>query len=357
MPDLPTLNNPQKIEIYRNSGLIISVSRQIDPAAVTLLKRTIYGTSGVRYQHTNQETKIRSLQNPLFFHLYRLGQLIGTYCLVERPLDIDSQLITAFYGRYLSIDENHVSNGYGRLMKEQAVAFVEQCTQPPILFYSYIEAKNTRSIAISRQQGFESIATLNTYFFRRFSPQKSPGLVVASAEELPAIRSLLNQFYQQHTFKTFDNIGYNQHYFVLKESGQIVAGVQANPICWRFHQIAGIRGWMFMNILPRFGLTRRFFNPTQNCFLALEGIYFEEGRPDLLPALLESVLAHFGQHSAMCEIDQSDPLVPVLISKAMGFLSGFEKDVATHVFIKAVGVSGQRLLTLKPLYTSCFDYT
>ncbi|GAB3900156.1 GNAT family N-acetyltransferase [Spirosoma agri] len=349
-------NSQPEVEIYRNGELIITAGRTIDPAAIDLLKRTIYGTKGIRYQHTNQETKIHDLAKPLFFHLRQAGQLIGTYCLDERTLDMGSVETTGFYGRYLAVDEAHSGNGYGRLLKQQAVAYVEQHTSSPFLFYSFIEGKNARSIAISQKEGFQSVATLKTYFFRRYSPTQDNRFSLATAADLQQIQALLRGFYQSYRFKTFGQIGYQHQYFVLKEKGQIVAGVQANPVTWRFYQMPGVMGWILMNLVPLVSASRRFFNPARNEFAVLEGFFFQQGRPDLLPVLLESVLAHYGLHSAMCEIDQLDPLVELLLHPSMGSLSGFEKDVQTHVLVKPIGLPEQVFDTKSPVYVSCFDY-
>ncbi|MVM33881.1 GNAT family N-acetyltransferase [Spirosoma sp. HMF4905] len=356
MSELNLVNPKHEEEIYRHGDLVLTVGHRIDPAAVDLLKRTIYGTRGVRYQHTNQETKINDLVKPLFFHLRQADRLIGTYCLDERTLEMGSVQTTGFYGRYLAVEETYSGKGYGRLLKQQAMTYVEQQTPSPFLFYSYIEAKNVRSVAISQKEGFQSVATLKTYFFRRYSPVQDKRFSVATANDLHHIQPVLNQVYRSYRFKTFAHIGYQNQYFVLKEQGQIVAGVQANPVCWRFYQMPGVMGWVLMNLVPLVSATRRFFNPARNEFVVMEGLYYQKGRPELLRILLESVLAHFGLHSAMCEIDQSDPLVPQLLHSSMGALSGFEKGVNTYVLVKATGLSEHHVQAKSPVYVSCFDY-
>ena len=349
-------NSQPEAEIYRNGEVVITVDRVIDPAAIDLLTRTIYGTKGIRYQHTNQQTKIHDLAKPLFFHLRLAGELIGTYCLDERTLELESLQTTGFYGRYLAVDEAHSGNGYGRLLKQHAIAYVEQHTPSPFLFYSFIEGKNARSVAISQKEGFQSVATLKTFFFRRYSPVRDKRFCPATAADLDQLQPLLNQFYQAYRFKTFAQIGYQKQYFVLKEQGQIVAGVQANPVAWRFYQMPGVMGWALMNLVPLLSASRRFFNPANNEFAVLEGFFFQNGRDELLPVLLESVLAHYGLHSAMCEIDQLDPLVGLLLRPSMGRLSGFEKGVQTHVLVKPIELPKQVFDTKSPIYVSCFDY-
>ena len=343
--------------VYKEGDLVITVKPALDPAGVALLKRTVYGTNGVRYQHTNQESKIQDLNNPFFFHLHQGGKLVGVYCLDKRPIDLTLGETTGFYGRYLAVDEASSGKGFGHLLKQKAIDYVEAHTPTPFLFYSYIEEKNARSLAISNRQDFRSIAILKTFIFRRYSPVKDQRFAVASETDLNGLTVLLKRFYRQYTFKTFTHIGYKGNYCTLKEDGQIVAGIQANPVSWRFLQMPGLSGWFMMNVLPLLSATRRFFNPACFNFVVLEGLYLKEGRQDLLPVLLESVLAHFGLHSAMCQIDVKDPLITLFGGKAMGRISGFQQDVKAHVMVKAVGIPENWILTQRPQYVSCFDFS
>lgn len=343
--------------IYEQDDLRITVGHALESYGLTLLKNTVYGTKGIRYQHTNQETKVRDLVSPFFFHLWQGDELIGMYCLDERQLDIENRLITGFYGRYLSVAESRSNKGYGRLLKLKAMEYAERHTSSPFLFYSYIEEKNERSMAISVNENFRSIALLKTYFFRRYAPVKDKRFGVATADDLTRIIPLLSRFYRHYTFKTFAHIGYRGQYFVLREGAHIVAGVQANPVCWRFIQMPGLWGPLIMKLAPLLPLTRWYFNPARQAFAVLEGFYHSEGRAHLLPVLLESVLAHLGLHSAMWLIDERDPLTPLLSQKEMGSFSSFRVGITTHVLVKSVGTPDAWLLNQRPLYVSCFDYS
>jgi len=343
--------------IFEWEDLRMTVARELHPAGLALLKRTIYGTSGIRYQHTNQESKVRDLTNPLFFHLWHGAELIGMYCLDERMLELENHQATGFYGRYLSIAESQSNKGYGRLLKQQAVEYAGQHTPSPFLFYSYIEEQNERSLKISTREGFRTVAHLKTYFFRRYTPRKDKRFSAATPDDLIQVASLLSRYYRHYTFKTFAHIGYQGQYFVLKEGGKIVAGVQANPVCWRFSQLPGPLGPLILKLLPLFPFTRWYFNPDRNAFAVLEGIYITDNRPDLLPILLESVLAHLGLHAAMCQIDERDPLLALLKQKAMGPFSGIRANVNTQVLIKSVDLPDQWIGYQRPVYVSCFDYS
>lgn len=349
------MEKPESEIIYQQNDLMIVVERVADLTAVALLKRTVYGTKGIRYQQTGQQEKIGQLVKPLFFLLYRNDTLIGMYCLDERLILVASGPIAGFYGRYLAIDDSHKGLGYGHLLKQEAIRYVESHTEGAILFYSYIEEKNTRSLAISSKQGFYLVAVLKTFIFRRHSPRPDPRFTRLEPSELADLRRLLNDRYQDYSLKTLTHIGYQSNYFVLKEEGEIVAGIQANPVCWQFLHMPGVRGWVMMNLLPLVSMTRRFFNPTNYRFIVPEGIYLKKGCESLLPVILESVLAHFNLNSALFQLDEKDSVLSLLTQRESGLLSGFQ-PVKTHVMIKHRGLPDESLPTGRPVYVSSFDF-
>ncbi|GAB4015640.1 hypothetical protein [Spirosoma koreense] len=345
--------------VYQHEALRIVVKKTANSAAVTLLKRTVYGSNGIRYQHTGHSNKINQLNNPFFFHLFKNEDLVGVYCLDERPIaGFDGQPVAGFYGRYLSIDAPQQGKGYGRLLKLQAVNYIKSKAKKPLVFYSYIEEQNTRSLRISNREGFTAAAILKTFVFRRYSPKIDSRFARLLAADKPILLAELRSFYATHQLTTFAKIGYQNNYFVLKEGNEILAGVQAIPVCWNFSSMPGASGWMMMHVLPIFSATRRFFNPHQYAFLALEGIYLSKGQEELLPILLESTLAHFGYHSALLQIDTKDPINTLLAnSTQMGLLSGFQKNILTHVMVLEVPEAQRLFKRDQPVYVSSFDFT
>ncbi|XWW48655.1 GNAT family N-acetyltransferase (plasmid) [Fibrella sp. USSR17] len=343
--------------LYQHDLLTLCVSAVADENAVALLKHTIYGTEGIRYCQTGQETKINDLHNPYFFHLYQQQELIGLYCLDQRPVGFQEESFSGYYGRYLAVRDDVQGNGYGQLLKSTAINYVNQKASVPYLFYSYIEGKNTRSMAASIRQNFESVAKLKTFMFRRFSPRKDARFRVASSNDTDKMLNLVRNQYVDYGFQNFLNINYQSHYFILEENGRVLAGVQANPIFWKLVHIPGKLGPFIRYVAPYVPGLRRFFNPGRQSFVALEGVYIGEGQTKLLPVLLESVLAHFKIHTAMWQIDHKDPLKEVLDNTHMGNLSQFQPGVITHVMVKAVGLPSTVDLSKAPVYVSSFDFS
>jgi RimJ/RimL family protein N-acetyltransferase len=336
------------------------VSRQAREEAVSLLKQTIYGTSGPRYQHTGQEQKAHEIAGPLFFEAWAGTALAGTYCLSERIVRTPTGAITGFYGRYLSVDPRYGGKGYGRLLKREAVAFVEQNTPRPHVFYSYIEEANGRSMRISSEEGFSVIGTLEAILFSRPYPRVSPQVSRLSADKYDVIRQLLESAYQPYTLVQFDRLFYGQNYFVLEEGGEIIAGVQANPVRWRIVDMPGISGKLIMHIVPHLPVVGRLVNPEQYKFAALEAIYVKPGREKALLQLLESVLAGFGFTSALLMADVQAPVAQWLKSSGkLGIMNALKKNIYTKVMAKANGlvIGDLKAFPEQPIYTSAFDYT
>ena len=346
--------------VFAAKDIFIVVESAADESAVALLKRTVYGTKGPRYQHTGQEIKVGHLRNPFFFRLIRESQTIGFYCLTERDVDTPVGRMKGFYGRYLAVDEEEKGKGFGRLLKAEAAKFVERHVPPPLVLFSYIEESNIRSLRISETEGFSSIATLETTLFSRLSPELDNRFGRLDASEYELIRKQLDSFYEEYTFKTFENIGYGGNYFVLREAGEVIAGVQANPVAWRFVSMPGIGGWAMMHLFPMVPGLKKLFNPTHYQFLALEGLFLKPGQEEALFSLLESALSHFGFSSAMLQLDTKDPLLHLLKSSGrLGVMNQFKKSITTHVMAKLLSAGGKQPIQLahQPVYVSSFDFT
>lgn len=343
--------------IYRDESMEISVDRNFEKSIIALLKRSIYGTKGPKYQHTGQEEKLQNLKNPLFFTLKKQGETIGFYCLCEREIWIENDKFLGYYGRYLAIDDKHQGNHYGHLLKKVAIEFVENLSISPSIFYSYIEENNTRSLRISQKLGFTSITTLEAIIFSRLYPKANPQVVRITDQELPEILQKLASQNAHTILRTFENINYQHNYFVLKEKGRIIAGLQANPVRWKIIEMEGIGGKILLKVLPHIPVLKRLINPKKYDFLAIEGLFVEPGSEEYLYPLIEGVLHHFSMSSALFQLDiQSHYLKLFKQKKHLGLLNAIKKDVKTHVMIKSINLN-QSNIHRGEAYISSFDFT
>jgi RimJ/RimL family protein N-acetyltransferase len=340
--------------------LRLTISRTASPLGVALLQQTIYGTHGPQYSHTGQAEKVTHVTGPYFFDLWVGEELVGTYCLSERLVQTPAGQVAGYYGRYLAVAAAHRGHGYGHRLKQEAVRYIERTQPAPQVFYSYIEEANARSLRISAQAGFQPVALLEALAFGRLYPRPDARFEQLAPAELPAMRAALAAAYAGYSLVQFDHLYDQQHYFVLRENGQIIAGVQANMVRWRIVAMPGFGGQLLLRVLPHVPVLKRLINPANYEFAALEALYVQPGREPELLRLLESVLAHFGFTSALVLLDVASPLHHYLKgSGKLGLLQRLKQPTYTQVFLKANGLTPEQVKQnpAQPLYTSAFDYT
>jgi hypothetical protein len=343
--------------IHQAGDISISVGQTFDDEVINLLKRTTYGTKGPKYQHTGQEVKLANLKSPIFFRLKNKEQTIGFYCLCERKVMVEKEILIGYYGRYLVVDVHFQDNNYGALLKKLATKYLESNSQSPSILYSYIEENNTRSLNISKSLGFESISTLKTIIFSRLYPKESKNVHRLNHSEIPTILSKLESHNSTTILRTFENINYQDNYFVIKVNDVIVAGLQANPTRWKIKEMDGMSGKILLKILPRIPLLRRLINPEKYDFLAIEGIFIENDYEEYLYDLLEGVLHQFNMTSALIQLDSKSSLLKLLKErKNLGLLNSLKKDVNTHVMIKTINYD-KSIIKEREVYISSFDFT
>ena len=346
-----------KDTILIQSPLLTLVVKSVaDPEAIHLLRQTVYGTNGLRYRQTGQEYKMYQLNNPYFFHLYVEGHLQGFYCLDQRQVTCQWGNVNSFYGRYLAVSEAYQRRGYGRLLKSEAINYIERTISTPYLLYSYIEEKNVRSLALAKENGFQSISQLKTFVFRRLSPVADSRVNRLPGTDSGIVTTLLDNQYADYNFRLFAKVGEHGNYFGIKDGSKLIAGVQANRVSWEFLAMPATTGWIMMNILPKLPWLNRLFQPRYS-FLALDGIYLKPVNKEVFIQLLESVLAYSKLNSALFQIDSRDRLFPLL--SHMGVFSGFQKGITTHVLVKPYGLTADQVEQVcnSPAYLISFDYT
>ena len=356
-----TLINLPKIEIenilFQNQDIKIVLELLPNDDATKLLKKSIYGTNGPKYIHTGQEVKLANLKNCQFFRLIKDGQTIGYYCLCKRLIASKQGDYNGFYGRYLAVDLAFQGRKYGNLLKQVAIDYVEKTEDNPLIFYSYIEENNVKSLNISKREGFTSIAALKTAIFTRISPKANKRLEQIKAEEVESFKVSLTQYFSKYALLNLENINYQNNYFVIKHQGEIVAGLQANPVEWKIVEMEGFSGKILMNVLPHLPILKKVFNPNAYKFLAVEGVYLKAGYEHELYSLIEGVLNHFSIYSALFQLDSNDSLVEIFNKNGnLGILNAIKKDITTHVMVKTHGVFPVKNND-EVIYISSFDFT
>jgi hypothetical protein len=354
------------------------------------ISRTILGTpGGLLYRLVDSVNKLDKVGRLIFMTLSKGTRLLGTVGFVHRLVHNGDKMCNAYYIRYFSIfaplrlkkyksrKERQKKPGKAKeanllkqnFIKEKVLDFFDNMPQLnqtekektlKTLSYAYIEKKNLRSIDFSSMMGYETIREFVTIEFSRFFPKKNKLVDRVKPKEKNEILKKLNDFYKDHTLFYTDNIFYKDQYFVLKEDGEIVAGVQANCVEWEVLEMPGKNGELIMKVVPKIPLISRLFQPHNFRFAAFEGIWYKNGYEKSLLTLFESTCAMLDLNVGLSWFDSESPVLQDI--NRSGGLGLLNKVMASHpaaIRVRFFDYPWEEKLKFSkmPVYISAFDMT
>lgn len=337
-------------------------------ALIDLLKNTLIGSQGTLYQLLDTPTKIVQLKNSHFFSLVRADKLLGTFTICKQEINLLDNRVISYYIRYVAFDakfqggfkKGKRDGGLHRFLKD----FFENSTfdSAPTkggktIYWAYIDPDNLRSINLNNRLGFEQIGSFKTTAFSRVNP-KNKFVERIKSEDKSEVLKLVSSFYDSFQFFTTASLFLADNYFVLRVDGEIVCGIQANPVQWKIKSLPGLSGRILIKIAPYIPRIRKLIQPNNHRFLATEGLFWKDGFEHKLAELFEGVLAITGHHSLLIWSDcEHDFLENIDVN--WGFIQKMKKDNAVAIMAKLNGYSKQELADLKKAhkYISGFNVT
>lgn len=336
--------NGKTVIHYKN--LEVRVSSETDDEINDLLSSTIVGSEGgMQYTMRNIPARIANYGNSIrLVSLIRNFSLAAVIGVCYRECSLGGTLHNCVYLRFLSFRQQYqtgkvVHNSAHEVHQQQeGDSFRNQTLgffRKPHLFgfqpidekgksilYAFVESKNERSKNLIQKTGYEYIRSFLTMAFSRFNPRPDIRVSVASMSEYSEISAELRTFYKDYSFY-FDQFAFhNDSYYVLRESGRIVAGVSAVPTEYVIKNVPGVWGWIMMRVLPFTPFFRRLFEPGLFRFISLGSIFYLPGREDALAPLFESVCAATGLNTCLTWADDRGPLYDALRTRVkMGALN------------------------------------
>lgn len=335
---------------------------------IDLLLHTEIGTEGTQYQLLDTTVKIHELQNPHFFFLERNGKALGNITICERKVWLETDQIPTFYIRYVAFQKKF----QGGLKKGNANSSLHGFFKalfnsnnlnghvPPLeksLFWAYIDPQNHRSFNLNTLFGFQTIGTFKTFAFSRIKP-KAYETERLKKEDRAAVLKALEWFYEGFAFFSDAHLFENDNYFTRRVNGEIVCGIQANPVKWRIASLPGLSGKMMLKAAPYIPGINKLINPKNHRFLATEGLFWKPGHEKEIAPLLEGVLALTGYHSLLIWVDDKNDMLDGIALK-WGLLQNIKKDNAVNIVAKFNGYKPHEIgaVAASPKYISGFDVT
>lgn len=339
------------------------------PASVVeLLEQTFIGTKGTLYQLLDTRQKIASLHLPHFIYIERNGKAIGVAAFCERIISLNHIEAPSFYIRYFAFDKIFQGGATKRTghsnFHHYFKALFDTSNLDPVyptfekrMFWAFIDPENIRSFNMNEKFGFQTIGSFNTTAFSRVNPKNRGVERVLNADQ-PEILNELNRFYQNFNFYSTVHLFEKDNYFILRHEGEIVCGIQANPVHWRIKSLPGLTGKFMLRFAPYIPRIRKLINPKNHQFLATEGLFWKEGCEHHIGRLLEGALALTQHHSLLIWTDDSNPMLKRLKLK-WGFIQKMKVDNAIKIVAKFNHYSPEEVFQIKkqPKYLSGFDMT
>jgi hypothetical protein len=346
------------------------------------LHSTVLGQPGsFRYQHVDLVDRLTSPGENYFLYLRKNGKMMGSVGFVGRHtttggLDHDSWMI-----RFFSIkapmgsvprkrkehkdvrDESKRTTVLGRFIQPvmtnpSRLRGEEAGGQSPAIVYALIEQNNLRSMNFSTQMGLETVGEVTNFSFSRLRPKKSDRIAQLPGSEQETMLSLLHSFYKDYTLFFPNQLFRDNGYYVIRESGRIVAGLQVYPVTWRIIDFGNGPANRVVRLVTRIPWVKKRINPEDLKLLAFDGIYFEPGFEAALYELMEGVLERTGVFVAMLMMDLSSGLHGIFRErKKLGILHRILGSFKADLRVRFLDIPDEtrQLFLDRPTYIATYD--
>ena len=187
----------------------------------------------------------------------------------------------------------------------------EQDPNQPSIVFAIIDQTNLRSMNFSAQMGLETVGEMAGFSFSRLKPKKSNRIEQIVEADKKQVLDLLKEYYSNYTLFFTEPVFKNNDYFVIKENGRVVAGVQIYPVQWKIVDFGSRMANVAMRWLTKIPWVKKRISLEELMFLAFDAIYCEPGYETALYELMEGVLERTGTYIAMIMMDEDSHLYTI----------------------------------------------
>ena len=363
-------------------SLTIEVETSPGEELMEHMHQTVMGQpGGMQYHHTDLEQKMKSGDENYFMYLRKSGKMLGSAGFCSKPtetagIEHDSWLI-----RYFSIkapirglprkrkskedlkDENKRTTVLGRFIQPvfadpaQLREGETRADQPAIVF-AIVDQTNLRSMNFSAQMGLETVGSMAAFTFSRLRPRRSNRIETVEENQRADILKQIREFYKEYTLFYSDNIFNNDDYFVIKEGGRMVAGVQVYPVTWKVVDFGNKLTNRAASLLGKIPSLSKRINKDEISFLAFDAIYREPGYEKLLYELMDGVLERKKHFLAMMMMDlESDLYALFKENKKLGILHKIKGNSYADIRVRFIHMPDEvkQQFYDRPTYIPTYD--
>lgn len=367
---------PNSAKLFQRGSFEVGVKKEPTEQIYSLLNKMTVGSKGAQYLLKNINERMPQLKSKYIMYMDQGEKTIGTYTAGLRTTQEDFGPVNAYYIRYFAfLDSIQASNNQSvkrgkhegifrgmvkKFLSQSPATFgIDHGENPdlPSFYYAFFDAENFRSTNLSQSLGLVPVGEFDTFSFTRLHPKNHENVELLEKVHHHVLRNRISQFYSGFSVYTDQFMFINDNYYVWKESGEVVLGVQANKCNWEIKKMSGLSGFLTLKILPYLPLIKKYFNPQQFDFLTFDYIYVKPGHEDKLEIMFESLLHKYDVTFSLIWQDQKSPLHAIFSKMDLGFLSNFSKVPTGKIMMTTNRISPDQLndLSKKPVFTCAMD--
>ena len=368
--------SPKSAVLFERGSFEVGVVKEPNMQIMSLLNDMTVGSKGAQYLHKDIDKRMLQLSNKYIMYMTQGDSIMGTYTAALRTTKEDFGEVNAYYIRYFTFldtvqaaKSNRPKAGKPQgVLKKMVKRFLSECpatfgvdhgesADAPSFYYAFFDAENYRSTDLSQLLGMKPVGEFDTFAFSRLHPKKQKSVELLDKVHYKAMKEKLAEFYAGFSVYTDQFLLLEDNYFVWRENGEVVAGVQPNKCNWELKNMSGLSGAFLLHVLPYFPLVNRYFNPKKFEFLTFDYMYVKSGHEDKLELLMESLLNKYKVTFSLIWQDLKSSLHPVVSNMDFGFLSKFSNVPTGKIMMTTNRVSPSQLedITKKPVFTCGLD--
>ncbi len=335
---------------------LVKQSTSIDPQIISLLEKTCWGTNEVRYYTKNIGDSLDPAGLASCLSLTRGAAPVACCFVSPKKVHIGNEIIHACFVSHFAVPPQELGKGYPERLAAEALRFTSDVTDGPSIDYTFVEAKNSRSLQLCNFFKPLCSHTFQVLTYNQFFPKEDGRVERLKPAEKDQMVRLLNEAYADHIFKDFELSVLPEHSYVIRDHDEIVAGLQSSFHNWIIASLAGLSGWVAIKLVPHVPLLRAVFNPANCCFLRFGNLYAKAGHEPDLCSLMNTLLARKGLKLAMIFMDKRSSMSPRIRAQGLGFLNRyFESEVSVLIRYNGDDNDVIKLLENQPIHISMID--
>ena len=308
---------------FDGAGITLDATTRPEAAFAAHVARVRFGGS---FRRRNVDDQLARFNRPRYLSLKDRGRLVAALVLDEQTLAWRGERVPGYYRGLLSVAPEVTGQGYGRLLAQQALAWIDRRAAErgqPVLSYGCIEAGNERAWGLLDALGAVPIGTLTTqlkYRQRRGRPILDLAVTDALTDAAAAA------WRSQHDAATLRPASVpRDHWITVECPAGGVAACRHRLTSLDLTPLGGMTGFVTERLMPLFPPGRRRFNPGRFRYVSVSDVVATRDSAHLWRRLIPHLMALHDTHFVAVTADTASPALQRL--SAAGILGGSGREI------------------------------